>query len=79
MIHLLQLHLRIRKKATITEFGVLSLQAMKRNTKALDLLPKASGSNKKLKYFKSFLQQLPNRSCCFVYVHLFFSPYHNNR
>ena len=35
-----------QKKATITEFGVLSLQAMKRNTKALDLLPKASGSNK---------------------------------
>mgnify|MGYP000084447517 FL=1 len=51
MIHLLQLHLRIRKKATITEFGVLSLQAMKRNTKALDLLPKASGSNKKLEIF----------------------------
>ena len=38
---------------------------MEKKSKDLDLEPKASGLNKKLKYFKSFPQQLPNRSCCF--------------
>ena len=43
---------------------------MEKKSRDLDQELMASGSNKKMKYFKSFPQQLPNRSCCFVYVHL---------
>ena len=46
IIHQFQLYLKIRKKAITTASEVLSLQAMMIGMKALDQLPKASGSNK---------------------------------